>query len=124
MLAIFETILPVFLLVVLGALLKRWRQIDRDMWNRLQGFDPRFFMYGEDTDLCLRAMRLGARPMITPDATIIHYGAGSSANRAAKLVRLLSAEMALIGMPSGSSAKHPASRIPSTHQPAMNVARS
>ncbi len=36
MLAIFETILPVFLLVVLGALLKRWRQIDRDMWNGLE----------------------------------------------------------------------------------------
>ena len=36
MLAIFETILPVFLLVVLGALLKRWRQIDRDMWGGLE----------------------------------------------------------------------------------------
>ena len=36
MLAIFESILPVFLLVVLGALLKRWRQIDRDMWNGLE----------------------------------------------------------------------------------------
>ncbi|WP_411035367.1 AEC family transporter [Shinella sp. BYT-45] len=33
---IFESILPVFLLVVLGALLKRWRQIDRDMWNGLE----------------------------------------------------------------------------------------
>jgi malonate transporter len=36
MLPIFESILPVFLLVVLGALLKRWRQIDRDMWNGLE----------------------------------------------------------------------------------------
>ncbi|MGQ3279072.1 MAG: AEC family transporter, partial [Shinella sp.] len=36
MLAIFESILPVFLLVVLGALLKRWRLIDRDMWNGLE----------------------------------------------------------------------------------------
>ena len=36
MLAIFESILPVFLLVVLGALLKRWRLIDRDMWTGLE----------------------------------------------------------------------------------------
>lgn len=36
MLPIFESILPIFLLVVLGALLKRWRQIDRDMWNGLE----------------------------------------------------------------------------------------
>ena len=36
MLAIFESILPVFLLVVLGALLKRWRQIDHDMWSGLE----------------------------------------------------------------------------------------
>ncbi|MCW5711798.1 AEC family transporter [Shinella sp.] len=36
MLAIFESILPVFLLVVLGVFLKRWRLIDRDMWNGLE----------------------------------------------------------------------------------------
>ena len=36
MLPIFESILPVFLLVVLGTLLKRWRLIDRDMWNGLE----------------------------------------------------------------------------------------
>jgi len=34
--AIFESILPVFLLVVLGALLRRWRLIDRDMWTGLE----------------------------------------------------------------------------------------
>ena len=34
-------------------------------------------MYGEDADLCLRAARLGARPMITPEATIIHHGGAS-----------------------------------------------
>lgn len=78
--------------IVTGCLLL----IDRDMWHRLEGFDPRFFMYGEDADLCLRAARLGAAPMITPDATIVHYSGGSSADRAEKLVRLLASEMALI----------------------------
>jgi predicted permease len=36
MLPIFESILPVFLIVVLGAFLKRWRQIDGDMWTGLE----------------------------------------------------------------------------------------
>ncbi|UNK36881.1 AEC family transporter [Shinella sp. H4-D48] len=36
MLLIFESILPIFLLVVLGVLLRRWRAIDGDMWNGLE----------------------------------------------------------------------------------------
>ena len=44
----------------------------------------------------MRARRLGARPMVTPDATIIHYGGASQPVRADKLVRLLQAKMELI----------------------------
>jgi GT2 family glycosyltransferase len=80
--------------IVTGCLL----MIDRQMWHSLDGFDPRFFMYGEEADLCLRAAAMGAAPMITPAATIIHYGAGSSVNLAAKLVRLLSSELTLIAL--------------------------
>jgi GT2 family glycosyltransferase len=47
------------------------------LWRRLGGLDPSFFMYAEETDLCLRARKLGFRPMITPAATVIHYGGGS-----------------------------------------------
>ena len=36
MATIFESILPVFLLVVLGALLKRWPKIDGSLWNGLE----------------------------------------------------------------------------------------
>ena len=43
--------------------------VDRDLWQQLQGFDPSFFMYGEDDDLCLRAKHLGAHPIFTPTAT-------------------------------------------------------
>ena len=70
--------------------------IRRDFWDHLGGFDPAFIMYGEEVDMCLRARRLGARPMVTPDATIIHYGGASQAVRADKLVRLLQAKMELI----------------------------
>lgn len=70
--------------------------IRRDLWDQLDGFHPDFFMYGEEADLCLRARVLGARPRVTSDATIIHYGGASETVRAGKLSRLLAAKMLLI----------------------------
>ncbi|EAR59927.1 glycosyltransferase family 2 protein [Neptuniibacter caesariensis] len=70
--------------------------IKRSLWEQLQGFDEKFFMYAEDADLCLRARQLGANPMITPEATIIHYGGASEGVRADKMVRLLTAKTELI----------------------------
>lgn len=69
--------------------------IERSFWNELNGFDPAFFMYGEESDLCIRATALGARPIITPDATIVHYGAASDTVKEDKHVRLFSAELML-----------------------------
>lgn len=68
----------------------------RALWQRLGGFDPLYFMYGEEVDLCLRARHLGARPTMTPDAGIIHYGGASEATREGKLVKLLAAKATLI----------------------------
>lgn len=51
--------------------------IRRDLWDRLNGFDERFHMYAEDFDLSMRAVEAGARPIICPEATIIHYGGAS-----------------------------------------------
>ena len=70
--------------------------IPRSIWLALGGFDPLFFMYGEEADLCLRARRLGARPLVTPAATIIHHGGASEQARTAKFVKLLSAKASLI----------------------------
>jgi GT2 family glycosyltransferase len=70
--------------------------IRRDLWEQLGGFDPAFFMYGEEADLCLRAAALGARPMMTPEATIVHHGGASERVRGEKLVRLLKAKVLLI----------------------------
>lgn len=70
--------------------------IGKSLWQKLGGFDPVFYMYGEEADLCLRARAMGARPMITPDATIVHLGGASEATRAAKMVKLLAAKMTLI----------------------------
>lgn len=70
--------------------------IRREFWDSLGGFDPAFTMYGEEVDLCLRAAALGARPMVTPEATIIHHGGASQAVRSDKVVRLMRAKMELI----------------------------
>jgi GT2 family glycosyltransferase len=72
--------------------------IERELWDRLGGFDPLFFMYGEEADLCLRARAFKADPMVTPEATIIHFGGASERVRADKMVRLLSAKASLIDL--------------------------
>ena len=62
--------------------------IEHRFWDTLGGFDPLFFMYGEEADLCLRARPLGARPRITPDARIVHYGGASERVRAEQIIRV------------------------------------
>ena len=69
--------------------------IEKELWDRLSGFDPLFFMYGEDADLCIRAVKLGAIPIVTPEATIIHYCGASEKVRADKMVRLFRAKSQL-----------------------------
>ena len=70
--------------------------IRRETWEALGGFDPAFFMYGEEADLCLRARGLGAAPRVTPEAEIVHYGGAADTVRADKMVRLLSGKISLI----------------------------
>ena len=70
--------------------------ITRAFWYELGGFSPEFFMYGEEIDLCLRAHHLGARPMVTPAATIIHYGGASEKVRADKMVRSCKVKLLLM----------------------------
>jgi len=70
--------------------------IRRSLWEELKGFDTEFFMYGEDDDLSLRAGQMGYKPMITPDATIIHYGGASEKVRSDKLIKILTAKVHLI----------------------------
>ena len=78
--------------VVTGCLLL----IDHDLWRRLEGFDTRFYMYGEDVDLCLRARQLGFRPAITPAATITHLVGASSSTSGAKRQLVLTGKATLV----------------------------
>jgi GT2 family glycosyltransferase len=78
--------------------------IDRPLWDELGGFDERFFMYSEDTDLCLRATRLGRPCMHNPDATIVHYGGKSEKTRADKMAKVLAARSQLFAKHRGPAA--------------------
>ena len=42
------------------------------VWNQLGGLDERYFMYGEDADFAMRAHEAGYRPVICPDAKLVH----------------------------------------------------
>jgi len=70
--------------------------IRRDFWEELEGFHSDFFMYGEEVDLCLRARAAGARPIITPDAELVHHGGASEHISCDKIIRLLDAEVRLL----------------------------
>lgn len=70
--------------------------IRRDLWNELGGFDLKYYMYGEEADLCLRAAARGWRPMIDPESQIMHI-VGASAGRASnKVIQVLKARSTLI----------------------------
>ena len=43
-----------------------------DSYKKIKGFDENFFMYYEDTDICLRANKLGMKITYNPQFHIIH----------------------------------------------------
>lgn len=52
-----------------------------------EGFDERFFMYGEDIDLCYRVRKNGWRIDYVPETSIIHYKGESSKQNNMQYVR-------------------------------------
>jgi N-acetylglucosaminyl-diphospho-decaprenol L-rhamnosyltransferase len=69
--------------------------VRRDLWHELGGFDPAFFMYGEDADFCLRAARAGCQPLVTAAAVCRHAG-GKSSSSLQKLVLLFTGKCTLV----------------------------
>lgn len=47
--------------------------VRRDLWQKINGFDERYFIYLEDTDLCRRIWAAGFEVWYLPEAEIIHY---------------------------------------------------
>ncbi len=44
-----------------------------EVYQKVGGFDPQFFMYGEDLDLCYRVQLAGYKVYYVPETEIIHY---------------------------------------------------
>lgn len=58
--------------------------IRRTLINQIGFFDPRYFMYFEETDFCLKAKEAGWTTYILPSATAIHKHGGSTAYQRAR----------------------------------------
>ena len=50
----------------------------KDMIDQIRFFDPIFYLYCEEIDLCLRAKRAGWKIFFYPEAEVIHLGGQSS----------------------------------------------
>ncbi len=68
----------------------------RNLWEKLGGLDETFFMYGEESDYCLKAIQLGYQPTITPSAKIIHHGGASEPSFSGKMIKLLKGKVELV----------------------------
>lgn len=50
----------------------------RNVLEQLNGLDESFFLYCEDTDLCLRIWKAGYEVHFRPEAKVVHEGGGSA----------------------------------------------
>jgi N-acetylglucosaminyl-diphospho-decaprenol L-rhamnosyltransferase len=51
--------------------------VDGETWDRLGGFDPRFFLYWEDVDLSRRHAEGGGALVVSEDVTVVHDVGGT-----------------------------------------------
>ncbi|MBY6212249.1 glycosyltransferase family 2 protein [Microbulbifer agarilyticus] len=56
-----------------------------DVFESINGFDERYYMYYEDADICYRANKLGVETTYIPQVTAIHDGKRASRNFFSKL---------------------------------------
>lgn len=66
------------------------------VWRELGGLDERYFMYGEDVDLAMRARLAGYRPVICPDAKLVHEVGQSSETPVHKTLLLYRGKASLV----------------------------
>jgi GT2 family glycosyltransferase len=78
--------------IVTGCLLL----VPRASFERLGGMDSRFFLYGEDAEFSIRAARGGLRPVIVPDATIVHAVGASTGSRGPKMNMVMAGKVTLL----------------------------
>lgn len=60
--------------------------IKKKVLDEVGGFDPDFFMYYEETELCFRANKAGYKIISVPDACIVHLGGASFADNNSPII--------------------------------------
>lgn len=78
--------------VVTGCLLL----VSRANFFSIGRMDERFFLYGEDAEFSLRAARAGLRPVIVPEAAIVHAVGASTGARGRKMTMVLAGKVTLL----------------------------
>ncbi|MBB3187833.1 glycosyltransferase family 2 protein [Microbacter margulisiae] len=67
--------------------------IRKSLFDQLQGFDPDFFLYFEETELTYRSKKAGYSVWFIPTAEIIHFGEQSGEPEAKKVDKWTFSEM-------------------------------
>lgn len=62
--------------------------IKKSLFLELSGFDPIFFMYFEDVDLCFRAKEKGFQNVFLPEASVTHVGAMSTQKAELEMLKI------------------------------------
>ena len=70
-----------FVEIIVGAAML----MQRSHFFEIGGFDEKFFMYFEESDLCQRFRNAGYRLLYTPDVSLVHIGGYSVAQVAGKM---------------------------------------
>jgi len=61
--------------------------VRRRMLDEIGGFDPSFFMFNEEVDLCFRARAAGWDVVFTPESEFVHVGGASTRHVPAEMYR-------------------------------------
>jgi GT2 family glycosyltransferase len=64
----------------------------RKTFETVGGFTVKYFMYGEDADLCFKIKRAGADVYYVPETAIIHHGGGSSKQAKSNFTNIMMSE--------------------------------
>jgi N-acetylglucosaminyl-diphospho-decaprenol L-rhamnosyltransferase len=78
----------------------------REDFERVGRFNPGYFMYGEDMDLCLKIHRAGLKIVYVPEAEVRHHGGGSSQKQSSKFSAVLMREAVTFYLSSNFSIFH------------------
>lgn len=55
--------------------------VEKSIFQKVKGFDEKYFLYAEDVDLCYRIKKLGYKNIYLPIQAVLHLNLGSSSSK-------------------------------------------